>query len=77
MAIPDAQRTQLVDTLLDSLMALKRSTTPQEDLEAIAEMLLDHAADLDEDERPYDVGDDASDEGDRANDMERASDNRQ
>ena len=48
--IVDPERRQLVDDLLDKLQALKRSTTPQEDLRVMAASLLDHADDLARDE---------------------------
>ncbi len=69
----DTERTRLVDDLLDSLAALKRSTTPQSDLKAIAADLLDHAADLDQDERiePWSADDFAVDEGEKKFDIAR------
>ena len=72
MATTDTDRTRLVDDLLDALAALKRNTTPQSDLRAIAADLLDHAADLDRDEEiPWDEGDHADDDGDERFDMAR------
>ena len=69
----DDQRTTLVETLLDSLAALRGSTLPADDLRAIAADLEDHANDLDNDEleEPADGWDHEVAEADLACDVER------